>query len=191
MRRWWTSPCSAAACGPWGTGSPCPCTWTGRWWRRRSAPTAPPTNPLSGLYRTADERYLALVMMQPGKFWADVCRHIDRPELAEDPRFASGADLAANTDEAVKILREVIAVLTLGEWTERFTTLAGPWAAGRGGDVTPAGERPLTTGRPLQAYGWAHFGVQVSRSDRMVPRWVRSAVRAGCGLSARQISEWG
>ncbi|MGI5460386.1 CaiB/BaiF CoA transferase family protein [Streptomyces sp. CA-249302] len=87
-----------------------------------------PTNPLSGLYRTADGRYLAFVMMQPGKFWADVCRHIDRPELAEDPRFASGADIAANTEEAVKILREVIATRTLAEWSERFATLAGPWA---------------------------------------------------------------
>ncbi|MFF4272746.1 CaiB/BaiF CoA transferase family protein [Streptomyces sp. NPDC001536] len=87
-----------------------------------------PTNPLSGLYRTADDRYLAFVMMQPGKFWADVCRHVDRPELAEDPRFATAADLAAHTEEAVKILREVIAGRTLAEWTERFATLAGPWA---------------------------------------------------------------
>ncbi|MET7480041.1 CoA transferase [Streptomyces sp. NPDC005648] len=87
-----------------------------------------PVNPLSGLYRTADGRYLAFVMMQPGKFWADVCRHIDRPELAEDPRFATAADIASNTGEAVKLLREAIAGRTLAEWTERFATLAGPWA---------------------------------------------------------------
>ncbi|MFG2960236.1 CaiB/BaiF CoA transferase family protein [Streptomyces sp. NPDC048291] len=87
-----------------------------------------PTNPLSGLYRTADDRCLAFVMMQPGKFWADVCRHIGRPELAEDPRFASAELIAAHTAEAVGILREVIATGTLAEWTERFATLAGPWA---------------------------------------------------------------
>ncbi|MFK0157599.1 CaiB/BaiF CoA transferase family protein [Streptomyces sp. NPDC090493] len=87
-----------------------------------------PTNPLSGLYRTADDRCLAFVMMQPGKFWADVCRHIGRPELAEDPRFASAELIAAHTTEAVGILREVIATGTLAEWTERFATLAGPWA---------------------------------------------------------------
>ncbi|MET9090014.1 CoA transferase [Streptomyces sp. NPDC004237] len=87
-----------------------------------------PTNPLSGLYRTADDRCLAFVMMQPGKFWADVCRHIGRPELAEDPRFASAELIAAHTAEAVAILREVIATGTLAEWTERFATLAGPWA---------------------------------------------------------------
>lgn len=87
-----------------------------------------PTNPLSGLYRTADDRYLAFVMMQPGRFWADVCRHVDRPELADDPRFATAEDLVAHTEEAVKILREVLAGRTLAQWTERFATLAGPWA---------------------------------------------------------------
>lgn len=87
-----------------------------------------PTNPLTGLYRTADGRYLAFVMLQPAKFWADVCRHIDRPELADDPRFATAEQIAANTDEAVKLLREAFATRTLAEWTERFATLAGPWA---------------------------------------------------------------
>ena len=85
-------------------------------------------NPLTGLYRTADDRYLSFVMMQPGKFWADVCRHIDRPDLIDDPRFATADDLVAHTEEAVKILREVLAGRTLAEWSERFATLAGPWA---------------------------------------------------------------
>ncbi|MFE5476155.1 MULTISPECIES: CaiB/BaiF CoA transferase family protein [Nocardia] len=87
-----------------------------------------PTNPLSGLYVTADGRYLSLVMLQPVKFWADVCRHIDRPELATDPRFGTSADIAANTQEAVAILREAFASRTLAEWTERLGTLSGPWA---------------------------------------------------------------
>ncbi|MFD6453140.1 CaiB/BaiF CoA transferase family protein [Nocardia sp. NPDC060220] len=87
-----------------------------------------PSNPLSGLYATADGRYLSLVMLQPAKFWADVCRHIDRPELATDPRFGTSADIAANTQEAVAILREAFATRTLAEWTERLGTLSGPWA---------------------------------------------------------------
>jgi crotonobetainyl-CoA:carnitine CoA-transferase CaiB-like acyl-CoA transferase len=87
-----------------------------------------PTNPLSGLYLTSDGRYLAFVMLQPGKFWADVCRHIDRPELADDPRFATAELIAANTAEGVELLRGILATRTLAEWTERFATLAGPWA---------------------------------------------------------------
>lgn len=87
-----------------------------------------PNNPLSGVYATADGRYLAFVMLQPGKFWADVCHHIDHPELADDPRFATAELLAAHTEEAVKILRAALVGRTLAEWTERFATLAGPWA---------------------------------------------------------------
>ncbi|MDL4816376.1 CaiB/BaiF CoA transferase family protein [Actinomadura opuntiae] len=87
-----------------------------------------PTNPLSGLYATSDGRHLAFVMLQPGKFWPDVCRHIGRPELADDPRFADAERIAANTAQAVDILREAIAARTLAEWTDRFATLAGPWA---------------------------------------------------------------
>ncbi|MFF7923077.1 CaiB/BaiF CoA transferase family protein [Streptomyces mirabilis] len=87
-----------------------------------------PNNPLSGVYVTADGRYLAFVMLQPGTFWADVCHHIDHPELADDPRFATAELLAAHTEEAVKILRAALAGRTLAEWTERFATLAGPWA---------------------------------------------------------------
>ncbi|MEU4317362.1 CoA transferase [Nocardia fluminea] len=87
-----------------------------------------PTNPLSGLYATADGRYLSLVMLQPVKFWADVCRHIDRPELATDPRFGTSAEIAANTQDAVEILREAFVSRTLAEWTERLASLSGPWA---------------------------------------------------------------
>jgi crotonobetainyl-CoA:carnitine CoA-transferase CaiB-like acyl-CoA transferase len=85
-------------------------------------------NPLSGLYRTSDGHHLAFVMLQPARFWADVCRHIDRPELADDPRFATAEAIAANTEAAVAILREVLGGRTLAQWTERFATLAGPWA---------------------------------------------------------------
>ncbi|MEX5634867.1 CaiB/BaiF CoA transferase family protein [Parafrankia sp. FMc2] len=87
-----------------------------------------PSNPLSGLYRTSDDRFLSLVMLQPGRYWADVCRHIDRPELIDDPRFSSAEEIAKHTAEAVEILREVFATRTLAEWTERLGTLSGPWA---------------------------------------------------------------
>ncbi|GAB89649.1 CaiB/BaiF CoA transferase family protein [Gordonia rhizosphera] len=87
-----------------------------------------PRNPLSGLYKTSDDRYLSFVMLQPGKFWRDVCEHIDRPDLADDPRFATAEAIADHTGDAVAILREVISQRTLAEWTKQFATLAGPWA---------------------------------------------------------------
>jgi len=87
-----------------------------------------PVNPLVGVYATSDGRFISFVMMQPTKFWADVCRHVDLPELADDPRFATVEKIAANTADAVEILTKAIASRTLAEWRERFATLAGPWA---------------------------------------------------------------
>jgi crotonobetainyl-CoA:carnitine CoA-transferase CaiB-like acyl-CoA transferase len=120
------------------------------------------SNPLSGLYKTADGRYLSLVMLQPGKYWADVCQHIGRPELAGDPRFATASDLAANADEASKILQEVFASKTLAQWAEILATVSGPWApvqdtlqAGRDAQARaneyflPAGELELVSS-PVQ-----------------------------------------
>ena len=87
-----------------------------------------PINPLVGLYATSDDRYISFVMMQPTKFWADVCRHMDIPELADDPRFASAELIAANTADAVEILGKAMATRTLADWSKRVATLAGPWA---------------------------------------------------------------
>ncbi|MEV0580224.1 CoA transferase [Streptomyces sp. NPDC050392] len=87
-----------------------------------------PTNPLTGLYRTSDERYLSLVMLQPRKFWPEVCRCLGHPELADDPRFATAEDIARHTGDAVKILREIVAGRTLAEWSQRLATQKGPWA---------------------------------------------------------------
>lgn len=89
---------------------------------------ASPVNPLVALYTTADDRYISFVMLQPTKFWADVCKHVELPELADDPRFATTEQIAAHTAEAVEILSKVIATRTLAEWSERFSTLSGPWA---------------------------------------------------------------
>ncbi|GFG86580.1 MULTISPECIES: CaiB/BaiF CoA transferase family protein [Mycolicibacter] len=87
-----------------------------------------PINPLVGVYATADERYISFVMMQPTKFWADVCRHMELDDYIDDPRFATAQSFAEHTPAAVEILREAMSKRTLPEWSERFATLAGPWA---------------------------------------------------------------
>jgi crotonobetainyl-CoA:carnitine CoA-transferase CaiB-like acyl-CoA transferase len=86
------------------------------------------TNPLVGTYRTSDDRYVSFVMLQAFSYWADFCNHIERSELAGDPRFDSVENLAQNALTAVDIVREVIASKTLTEWTQRFQTLRGQWA---------------------------------------------------------------
>ncbi|MEN8183107.1 MAG: CoA transferase [Myxococcota bacterium] len=85
-------------------------------------------NPLVGTYETSDGRYLCLVMLQAARYWPDFCEHIERPELATDPRFDDDEKLSANASEAVGILQEVLKARTLAEWNQRFQTLKGQWA---------------------------------------------------------------
>ena len=98
------------------------------WIGQTSGVYVSPYNPLTGTFRTGDQRLLTLVMLQPGRYWADVCRHIDRPELVDDLRFSSHDALVENSAAATEILREVFLSRTLAEWTQRFRTLEGPWA---------------------------------------------------------------
>ena len=85
-------------------------------------------NPLVGFFRTEDGRYLNLNMMQPGRYWADFCKHIDRPDLISDPRFATAQELTRQAEVAAALIADVIASRPFAEWIERFRTLEGQWA---------------------------------------------------------------
>ncbi|MER7687197.1 CoA transferase [Streptomyces sp. NPDC097610] len=87
-----------------------------------------PSNPLSGLYRTADDRWLSLVMLQPGRYWADFCEKTGRPELARDPRFDSAEKLMANAGEAAAFVAEILASRTKDEWVAALADVEGQWA---------------------------------------------------------------
>ena len=85
-------------------------------------------NPLTGTYRTADNRFLNLVMLQPTRYWADLCNHIGREDLAADERFATAESIAANGEAMIAILQEAFAGKTLDEWRDILRTVDGPWA---------------------------------------------------------------
>jgi crotonobetainyl-CoA:carnitine CoA-transferase CaiB-like acyl-CoA transferase len=87
-----------------------------------------PNNPLAGDFRTADERWLNLTMMQPGRYWADFCVHINRPDLVTDERFDSTEKLMANARQAAAIIEEEIVKHPLAHWMERFKTVEGQWS---------------------------------------------------------------
>lgn len=90
---------------------------------RTSAP-----NPIVNSYRTKDGRWLFLNMLQPDRFWADFCRHVDRPDLIDDERFKGGLERFQNREACVAELDRVFASRTLAEWCERLQTMEGVWA---------------------------------------------------------------
>jgi crotonobetainyl-CoA:carnitine CoA-transferase CaiB-like acyl-CoA transferase len=90
--------------------------------------STPAANPTAGYFQTADGRWINLTFLQPGRYWADFCRHLGRPDLIDDDRFSTVEKLMANAAEGAKIVAAELAKRTLAEWTERFQTLEGPWA---------------------------------------------------------------
>jgi crotonobetainyl-CoA:carnitine CoA-transferase CaiB-like acyl-CoA transferase len=87
----------------------------------------PVANPLTGTYRTKDGRFLALVMLQADRHWADFCRHLDHPEWIDDPRYIDANVRRQHATECANDLEAVFATRTLAEWRERLASLDAAW----------------------------------------------------------------
>ena len=87
-------------------------------------------NPLVGVFKTSDGRWINFTMLQAGRYWADTCRHLGREDLIEDERFATVEKLMTpeSTKAAADIIAEEIAKRPFAEWRETFATLEGQWA---------------------------------------------------------------
>ncbi len=99
-------------------------------------------NPLWNHYACSDGKWLALAMLQPDRYWADFARAIDRPELAEDERFAEMGARAANREECIGILDEAFASAPRDEWLERLRDAPGDFIFTRVNSVADLPEDP-------------------------------------------------
>ena len=115
---------------------------------RRTNKTAP-TNPVVGNYQTADDRWLVLAMVQPGRYWPEFCRAIEREDLITDERFADTGRLMKNSAAAAAIIADVIGARPLAEWTARFADMEGQWAVAQ--DAWEVGQDPALRANGLIA----------------------------------------
>jgi crotonobetainyl-CoA:carnitine CoA-transferase CaiB-like acyl-CoA transferase len=79
------------------------------------------TNPLWNHYRCGDDRWIALGMLQPDRYWAQLCRILGVPEAADDPRFSSMQPRMLNSADCVALLDGVFATRPRDEWVRRLT----------------------------------------------------------------------
>jgi crotonobetainyl-CoA:carnitine CoA-transferase CaiB-like acyl-CoA transferase len=84
-------------------------------------------NPGVGVYRTGDDRYIMLVLLQSDKFWTDLVTRLERPEMATDERFIDAAARTANNVECVTMLDEAFAAHPLEHWREALEEFDGAW----------------------------------------------------------------
>jgi crotonobetainyl-CoA:carnitine CoA-transferase CaiB-like acyl-CoA transferase len=78
------------------------------------------TNPLWNHYRCADDRWIALGMLQPDRYWTRLCEVLEIPEAARDERFATMAARMANAGDCVALLDETFARRPRAEWVRRL-----------------------------------------------------------------------
>lgn len=76
--------------------------------------------PLATSYVTSDERMILLCILNPEKEWSKFLSAIERPELADDPRFAATPDRMMNGPALYDTLAEVFASQTAAHWCDRL-----------------------------------------------------------------------
>jgi crotonobetainyl-CoA:carnitine CoA-transferase CaiB-like acyl-CoA transferase len=108
--------------------------------QRLAKSSAAQTNPLVGHYRTADNRWIVLAMLQPGRYWPEFCGRIEREDLLTDERFEKAEALMNNAAAASVIVQEVLGSRTLAEWTSQFAGMEGQWAVAQ--DPWEVGQDP-------------------------------------------------
>ncbi|MDB5425252.1 MAG: hypothetical protein JWQ29_2668 [Phenylobacterium sp.] len=87
-----------------------------------------PPNPIANIYRSADNRFFILGMLEADRYWAGLCAALGLSELPADPRFGSMKARAENSEACVKIFDELFAAMTLAQIAERLNTQDGQWS---------------------------------------------------------------
>ncbi len=84
-------------------------------------------NPLMGIYRTREGRFLALNIVQSERYWPELCQRLGCPGLADDPRFIDAAARATNAQDLVRTLDELFDSADLPAWRARLAEANFAW----------------------------------------------------------------
>lgn len=101
--------------------------------------------PLSNVYRTRDGRWICIALLFD-KWWPDFVRHVERPDLLEDPRFADAAARGRNARALVEELNAIFASRDYADWCQRLKTLEGVWAPLQSPDEVVSDPQALENG---------------------------------------------
>jgi crotonobetainyl-CoA:carnitine CoA-transferase CaiB-like acyl-CoA transferase len=85
-------------------------------------------NPGVGTYRTADDRFISLILLQSDKHWVDFVERLGVPDMASDPRFADSAARAENAEACVARLDEAFGAQPMSHWREVLDSFEGVWS---------------------------------------------------------------
>jgi crotonobetainyl-CoA:carnitine CoA-transferase CaiB-like acyl-CoA transferase len=73
-------------------------------------------NPIRNHYPTKDNRWIMLGMTNAQHYWPEFCRAVNRPELENDPKYATFEARQQNAAELVKLIEGIFLTKTYAEW---------------------------------------------------------------------------
>lgn len=85
-------------------------------------------NPIRNLYPTKDKRWIMLGMTNAQHYWPSFCKAIERPDLENNPKFATFDARTKNSGELVAIIDSIFRTKTYAEWIEILSTNTLVWS---------------------------------------------------------------
>jgi crotonobetainyl-CoA:carnitine CoA-transferase CaiB-like acyl-CoA transferase len=85
-------------------------------------------NAFVGAYRTSDDRLINLAGIRTDKGFDEFCALVGRPDIADDPRFATAEGRYEHRRALIGIMDEVFASKDLATWIEIFAAFDTPWS---------------------------------------------------------------
>lgn len=77
-------------------------------------------NPLYNHYECKDGKWFQFQMLQTDRYWAGVCKALEREDLEHDPKCTSHEKRIENSTEIIAIFDELLATRNRDEWGPRF-----------------------------------------------------------------------
>ncbi len=115
---------SLIAGGAWAAGCAIQAALAGAKGPAPTDRTNPLTGPLDNVYRTSDDRWLALAFFNEDKQLPLFLDAVGHAQAAKDLRFKDAKSRRAHTAEAVALLDEIFATRTRAEWRTLFSAAA-------------------------------------------------------------------
>ncbi|WP_229722937.1 CaiB/BaiF CoA transferase family protein [Xylophilus rhododendri] len=140
-------------------------------------PYSRPSVSQSYTLRCRDDKWVALHMSSPEKFWQGLARAIERPALFQDPRFADRNARIAHQEELIVLLSDLFRARDRADWCERLQAEDVPHAPMY--DTSEALEDPQAK----------HMEIEIEGHHPEIGRWrtVRSPVSFD-GVRDRQVT---
>lgn len=91
-------------------------------------PRTQAVQPLANFFKTADGRWICLLVRTGGKDWPQIAAAVGRPDLVQDPLFATSRDRRHNAPALVEILDQAFGAFAYADIAARLDEYDITWA---------------------------------------------------------------